>query len=220
MRGKMPHYLSSHMAAFVGVVMIHTGIAAWAMMPEKPIAIPQQQIIQVSMVAPTVVKQEATFEPEPELKKEISEIPPKEVGMVKIEQEKKPIVKVKEKVEQKEVVNEQSQTNLTSGLQSPDALSQESAVTEPVAASYLKNPPPKYPVLARKNKQQGTVLLDIQVSVEGEPKSVKIEKSSGFDTLDEAALDAVKKWKFVPARRGSSLVEAGVIIPIEFRINS
>lgn len=221
MQYSLPTYLGGHVAAITGAIMLHTGLAAWAMMPEPPVAIPAQQIIQVSMVAPTVIQNDSTAKPV-EVKKETAKVLPKEQGMVKVEPEQKPIEekKVEKKEVQEKITSTQTQTNLTSGLQSSDATAQESAITEPVPASYLKNQPPKYPMSARRNKQQGMVLLEVKVSAEGSPKSVKVEKSSGFDTLDNAALAAVKKWKFVPARRGSAIVEADVIVPIEFKINS
>lgn len=211
------------MAAIAGVVILHSGIAAWAMMPEQPIAIPQQQIIQISMVAPTVIKQDVAPKPVEEIKQETPKTPPKEKGMVKIKPEQQPVENKtvdKQEVEPQKMANIQTQTQLTSGLQSANASDKESAITEPVAASYLKNQPPKYPASARRHKQQGTVLLEIQVSTEGSPKAIRVEKSSGFDVLDDAALVAVKQWQFMPARRGSRAVEASVIVPIIFKINS
>lgn len=53
MRYDLPSYASAHVAAIVGVVALHGGMLAWQMMPSAPIAIPQQQIIQISMVAPS-----------------------------------------------------------------------------------------------------------------------------------------------------------------------
>ena len=201
--------------------MLHTGLAAWAILPEPPVVLPAQQVIQVSMVAPTVIKQDFTIQ-SVEVAKERLSVPPQEKGMVKQDKEQRSVEEKKDKNKEtkQKISSMQPQTKLTSGLQSADASQQESAVTEPVAASYLKNQPPKYPISALKNKQQGTVLLEIKVSVEGEPRSVIIEKSSGFEMLDEAAIAAVKQWKFIPARRGSSVVEANVIVPIKFKLNS
>ena len=68
-------------------------------------------------------------------------------------------------------------------------------------------------------KQQGTVFIEVLVDVKGTPKSIKIDRSSGFKVLDVAALEAIEKWTFVPAHRGSKIVEASVVVPIEFRIN-
>jgi protein TonB len=63
---------------------------------------------------------------------------------------------------------------------------------------------------------QGRVLLEVRVSAEGLPLSVALRSSSGFDLLDQAAAEAVRKWRFVPARRGGRAVEALVEIPIRF----
>ena len=85
-------------------------------------------------------------------------------------------------------------------------------------ADYLQNPKPGYPMSARRNGEQGTVLLRVVVTREGRAASVSIEKSSGFAVLDRAAADAVKGWRFVPARRGTQPVEAPVLVPIVFSL--
>ena len=84
-------------------------------------------------------------------------------------------------------------------------------------ADYLNNPAPVYPTLSRRLREEGTVHLLVLVSETGDPKSVQIRKSSGFDRLDEAALNAVRRWRFVPARRGIVAIAAQVIVPINFR---
>jgi len=87
-------------------------------------------------------------------------------------------------------------------------------------AAYLRNPPPRYPSVARRNGDQGTVMLKVLVSPEGVPARVELDKSSGSSPLDSAALDAVKAWRFVPARRGAQNVEAWVRVPVVFRLES
>ncbi len=83
-------------------------------------------------------------------------------------------------------------------------------------ADYLHNPRPPYPRLARQQRIQGRVLLEVRVSAEGLPLTVALRSSSGSDLLDQAASEAVHKWRFVPARRGGRAVEALVEIPIRF----
>ena len=109
--------------------------------------------------------------------------------------------------------------SLTVALAISSADEKNAAITEPVAATYLNNPAPEYPARARSRRQQGTVMLQVRVTEQGRPDAVEIFRSSGYESLDEAALDAVRQWKFVPARRGSQLVEASVVVPIQFRIN-
>lgn len=85
-------------------------------------------------------------------------------------------------------------------------------------ADYLDNPPPPYPLLARRLGEQGRVVLRVLVNAVGRPEEVQIRTSSGHPLLDEAARDTVRRWKFVPARRGSEAVPAWVLIPISFNL--
>ena len=97
--------------------------------------------------------------------------------------------------------------------------SAEAPLTPPVFnAAYLRNPPPRYPLAARRNGEQGTVTLRVLVDREGLPASVAVEKTSGFAPLDNAAREAVRAWRFAPARRGSQAVEAWVLVPVVFRL--
>jgi protein TonB len=94
-------------------------------------------------------------------------------------------------------------------------------VTPPLySAAYLSNPPPAYPVAARRRGQEGMVLLSVLVSEAGLPREIQLARSSGAPVLDEAALEAVKGWKFVPARQGERPVAAWVEVPIRFRLEN
>jgi protein TonB len=93
-------------------------------------------------------------------------------------------------------------------------------VTQPVYnADYLDNPAPHYPALSRRVGEQGRVVLRVLVSPRGTADEVQIFTSSGHPRLDEAARDAVRRWKFIPARRGGESVQAWVRIPIPFILN-
>jgi protein TonB len=60
-------------------------------------------------------------------------------------------------------------------------------------------PAPQYPGMALRNHYQGTVTIEIIVDATGKITVAKVQKSSGFPTLDEAALDMVKDhWRFPP----------------------
>ena len=84
-------------------------------------------------------------------------------------------------------------------------------------ADYLHNPAPTYPSQSRRLKEEGTVLLLVRVSADGAPTEVEVRQSSGFERLDDAALQAVRQWRFVPAKRGSQNVAASVLVPIQFK---
>ncbi|HJV51551.1 MAG TPA: energy transducer TonB, partial [Noviherbaspirillum sp.] len=63
-------------------------------------------------------------------------------------------------------------------------------------------------------------LLLVQVSAKGEADDVQIKQGSGYPRLDEAALNAVRKWRFVPARRGTEPVASSVVVPLVFRLDN
>ena len=87
-------------------------------------------------------------------------------------------------------------------------------------AGYLNNPPPAYPALSRRTGEEGRVVLRVFVSEQGLPAQVQLKTSSGHTRLDDAALNTVRQWKFVPARRGDTPVGAWVLVPISFTLRS
>jgi len=84
--------------------------------------------------------------------------------------------------------------------------------------NYFQNPPPEYPELAKQMRQEGLVMLTVDVDREGTPVQVEIKESSGFRLLDQAALKAVRHWKFQPGRIGVFPVESEVRVPVRFRL--
>lgn len=85
-------------------------------------------------------------------------------------------------------------------------------------AAYLRNPAPPYPPAARRRSLQGRVLVHAVVGPGGDCARAEVRKSSGHPILDEAALQAVRGWRFLPATRDGRPVAAGVEIPIVFRL--
>jgi len=85
-------------------------------------------------------------------------------------------------------------------------------------AGYLKNPAPAYPPASRRLGEEGRVVLRVLVESDGLASEVAIKTSSGFPRLDQAAEDAVRRWKFVPARQGDEAVRAAVLVPIVFNL--
>lgn len=85
-------------------------------------------------------------------------------------------------------------------------------------ANYLDNPAPSYPALSRRMGEQGRVMLRVFVEADGLPSKLELRTSSGLERLDQAALDAVRRWKFVPAKQGDQAVAAWVVVPILFNL--
>jgi protein TonB len=205
---------NGHVVALTAAVTLHAAIAAWAVMPSAP-SVMQQQVIQISMVAPSSIaqpKQEIATDATPE-----PIVPPKPDGM---RQQKKQAKKQPQPDKIDKPVEKAAVTPPTTGMQAPDATEKVAARTDPVFnAAYLHNPAPAYPDNARRHGVQGKVMLEVNVSPLGSASNVSVAHSSGFAQLDEAALDAVRRWKFVPAKVGSEVVEAKVIVPVEFKLN-
>ena len=87
-------------------------------------------------------------------------------------------------------------------------------------AAYLNNPAPAYPTLSRRMGEEGKVVLRVFVNESGLPQDVQLKSSSGSNRLDSTAVDTVKQWKFVPARRGDTPIGAWVLVPISFSLRS
>jgi len=80
----------------------------------------------------------------------------------------------------------------------------------------IQSPAPRYPPDALRNGESGTVLLRVHVSAEGLPVAVDLVRSSRSRSLDRAATEAVKRWRFRPAQRNGEAVSGVVQIPISF----
>ncbi len=85
-------------------------------------------------------------------------------------------------------------------------------------ADSLNTPSPVYPAISRRLREEGRVLLSVRVTPQGLPEAVDIRHGSGYARLDEAALAAVRQWRFVPARRGDTPVMSSVLVPIDFHV--
>jgi len=102
----------------------------------------------------------------------------------------------------------------------PPAASVPAATPTPARfeAAYLRNPAPVYPAESRRRGEEGRTLLRVRVLADGSPEEVLLHLGSGFERLDQAAIDAVRRWKFVPAQQGGSAIAAWVIVPIQFSL--
>lgn len=74
---------------------------------------------------------------------------------------------------------------------------------------------PLYPAASKRAGEAGTVLLDIVVGPNGVATEINIERSSGFAALDEAAVAAVRKWRFTVS---SDSDYARVRVPVTFKL--
>jgi protein TonB len=89
-------------------------------------------------------------------------------------------------------------------------------VPQPVV---IRNTPPIYPETARRAGWEGRVTVRVEVSADGSPISVALEKSSGYGVLDQAALRAVKGWRFQPRTIGGVTMAGTVDVPVNFTLS-
>jgi periplasmic protein TonB len=146
--------------------------------------------------------------------------------IIPIENPIQPIIEaVTEAVEEKMNQQETAVTSVESSIvESKVAIKDEKIVEEIIeppkfGVSYLHNPAPDYPRLARRLGEEGRVLLKVLVSDDGSAASVNLEKSSGSERLDNAAMDTVKQWRFIPARKGGVALSAYVLVPIMYSLD-
>ncbi len=84
---------------------------------------------------------------------------------------------------------------------------------------YRVNPRPDYPIPSRRRGEEGVVLLNVVIQTNGSPESVSLNRSSGYPLLDRAAIDAVRRWSFEPARAASVPVASRVVVPVRFSLS-
>ena len=77
-----------------------------------------------------------------------------------------------------------------------------------------------YPIDAMRRHEQGTVILHVLVDADGKVLTVEIETSSGSPRLDRAARDAVRQWRFNPAKHGGAALSAWARVPVSFNLST
>jgi protein TonB len=79
---------------------------------------------------------------------------------------------------------------------------------------------PAYPAEARRANAEGTTVLRVHVGADGAIDDVLVERSAGHDALDRAAAEAIRKWRFEPARNAAGAVAVWVVVPVNFHFRS
>ena len=194
------------------VALLHVWVALWMLEPVETMTLAQPMMMEVSMLnAPSPKPVVAPPKP-PEPKK----IPPK-----KVEKKKEPVLPKPLPMAENAIPtpSAQPQPVVDSRPTENKAPVPETYTEANFKANYGINPKPVYPPLAVNRGWEGKVLLRVSVSAEGTPLSVSIHQSSGHESLDDAAVEAVEKWKFIPAKKGEKAVPCNVIVPINFSLN-
>ena len=192
------------------VALLHVWGVIWILEPGETMTLAQPMMMEVSMLnAPSPKPIVAPPKP-PEPKK----IPPK-----KVEKKKEPVLPKPLPMAERAIPTPSAQPVVDSRPTENKAPVPETYTEANFKANYGINPKPVYPPLAVNRGWEGKVLLRVSVSAEGTPLSVSIHQSSGHESLDDAAVEAVEKWKFIPAKKGEKAVPCNVIVPINFSLN-
>lgn len=198
-----------------GIGLIWLRLAAEKMPPAQPLAM-EIKIIPVSAPKPKVAPPPPPPPAAAKIKPQPKKIQPKPVL------KKMPVVREPAEFAIKQQVSETlpvEQNTLPASTTEPVPPAKiEPFIEADISVDYAENPKPEYPSMARVMGWQGKVLLRVQVSEEGLSSTVEIEHSSGYEVLDESAADAVKQWRFNPAKRGATPVASTVLVPIIFTL--
>jgi len=184
---------------------------------EKHVAIPKQAVKKAMPKStppqiPAAVQQPETpkaIQPQP-IKKPVVQIPLPAVPAVSLPEANMP-------GNQTSSVPIQSRAKSETSM--PSQMMGASISSPQFGAAYLNNPKPVYPPSAKRMGMEGTVMLKVFVSWEGSVIKIEVAHSSGYKILDNAALQAVKNWRFIPARRGETPIDEWVQVPIAFHLN-
>ena len=103
----------------------------------------------------------------------------------------------------------------------PTAAAPPSMVTsDALGTRMIAGNPPRYPVESRRKKEQGTVELLLILAADGRVETISITRSSGFARLDDAALSAVRRWRWAPTLRDGAPVKVRGVVEIPFVLTS
>ncbi|NWD66535.1 energy transducer TonB [Pseudomonas gingeri] len=227
--------LSRREAILLGVfaLVLHGTVIYWLSQKETPVlpVVPPEippMTIEFSQPAPPVVEPPPpspppplpqVVEPPPPVVDELAVKPPPPKPVPK--SKPKPVPKPEPKPAPKPVEQPPAPPKPAAPAPAapPAAPSPAPVIPASASAGYLKNPAPEYPQLAQRRGWEGTVLLRVQVLASGKPGEIQIQKTSGRQQLDDAALAAVKRWSFVPAKQGDVAQVGWVSVPIDFKIH-
>lgn len=178
------------------VAMLHgVAFAAYAMQTEQPAVVLDEMSVSFAQVEASRTEIKSPSKPSP---REIEPVP-----------EEKPMAKEEVPVVPQQEVSSLPQVETASVV--PD-------VEPDYRANYLNNPHPPYPMVARRMGYHGKVVLNVEVLAEGRAGQVQLHTSSGYEILDNAALQTVKSWRFAPARHLGQPVTQWFLVPIKFSL--
>lgn len=214
-------------SAVLVAALLHGGLLFWYV--SRPAPLPFSAAAPLPMIS-----MELSAPPSPVVNQPIAPPqPPKPIAPPKLDKPKakpkpkpKPSERLVKQVEERKTVEPEPVAPAPPTAAAPQALNHnalaaprnDTYVPADSNAAYLNNPKPEYPLEARQRNWQGTVVLRVYVGADGDTQQVVVQRSSGHEVLDESALEAVKDWRFVPAKRGDTAEASWASVPIVFKL--
>jgi len=194
---------SSRTGPAIAVIALHIGILYVLMVSMGIVRIPSALPPLETVFIPEA--EQAKPEPLPVVKPEIENV-------VQPVDEPMPQLDIEEAVAPPADVPMAPSENAIAATATPSAAAQDLKTSQRVD--------PVYPPASRRAGEEGTVRVRVLVDESGRPKDVVIAKSSGFAQLDEAAMAAVRKWRFVAATNGQQAISAWTQVAVTFRLTN
>ena len=103
----------------------------------------------------------------------------------------------------------------------PSRQTETPVVTPPRVDAHLRNnPAPAYPPLSRRRSEEGVVILELLILPDGSVSEIHVRKSSGYRRLDQAALNAVSRWRYRPATKAGVAIAYRYLQPVRFSLRN
>lgn len=183
---------------------------------------PEPTLVPLVEAQPEVVKKATEVKPKVSAKKVVKVMPPvTQVETPTIEATTEPVMtEAPVETQNMQPVVKELVTEAQTAPPAKAAPPAEKIEPPKFGVAYLNNPAPDYPGMSRRIGEEGRVMLKVLVNAEGNAESVQLEQSSGSERLDQAAIKAVKRWRFVPAQLAGQALSAYVLVPIKFSLDS
>lgn len=192
----------------------------------KPV---EPKAVEPKQAKPTPKKKAITNKPQPKKvekkvveKKPIQKKPKTEKKVVKKERPE-PEPKSKPTPQPEKLADKKVDKNMDESANQPQAVNQGVSNQEPVLVtkpSFSSRPtPPNYPRQAIRRGVEGVATYEVWLDAEGKQIKQALVNSSGALMLDNAALDAIKQWKFSPHTVNGRAIAHRVQIPVRFRLD-
>lgn len=201
-RGVAKQSFWSRSGPAIGVIGLHVLIIYGLLVSTGVVEIPR-----VAQITEAVFIQEQDVQPEPEapvVQPEIENAMPLEEPLPDVQFE--------------EPVAPPAETAIPASANAISATESSGAVAQELKTSHRVEP--IYPATSRRLSEEGTVRLKVLVDARGRAQDVTVAKSSGFTRLDSAAVEAVRRWRFVAATDGQSAITAWTQVAVTFQLTN